>query len=188
MNKTLYVTNFGPEVSDEQLRALFSQYGEVVSVQPGTAEGSQAPYALVEMNSEKNATRAMHGLNGHDLGGFHLAISPPDLDLTREMTSKQQKSADAIAAALEETVAKPVRQIQAMVRFCGSSFAEAILKEALEIAAQDGIMTGDGTRPRTKGGVFFYLARYRMAAPIRHLIYTRHGKLPKPKEDQEVQA
>ncbi len=56
-------------------------------------------------------------------------------------------------------------------------FIEALLNEALEVEAAQGIMTSDTSRRRTKGGVFFYLARYRMAPPVRRLVYNRKGKL-----------
>jgi hypothetical protein len=72
-----------------------------------------------------------------------------------------------------------------MIQLCGASFAQALVKEAQEIEAGDGLMTADGERRRTLGGVFFYLARFRLAPPVRRIIYTRKGKMPRPPEEVE---
>ncbi|HVO71422.1 MAG TPA: hypothetical protein VMT24_15335, partial [Aggregatilineaceae bacterium] len=67
---------------------------------------------------------------------------------------------------------------EAIVRLCGVGFAQAVLKEALEIDASGGLMTSDGSHRRTRGGVFYYLARYRMSPPVRRIVYNRKGKMP----------
>ncbi len=160
--------------------ALFGQYGAVLAVRFDTDQRSQERYALVTMDSEKNASRAAHALNGHRLEGRRLAVSYPQADLSRELTSKQRRAAEAVAAELGETEKVPVRQIMAMVQLCGSSFVQAILEEAKTVHASAGILTADGSRPRTLGGVFFYLARNRMAADVHQIVYNRKGKLPQP--------
>ena len=176
----LYVSNLAQSVDAAQLGELFAEYGEVTAIEFDTHRLSSDRFALVQMDLEKAATKANHGLNGHELDGYHLAVSYPEPDLSRPFLSRHQKVAEAVAAELGETDTKPVRMINAMVLLCGTSFVQAIAKEAQGIEAGEGIMTSDNAQRRTLGGVFFYLARYRMSDPVRKIIYNRKGKLPQP--------
>jgi hypothetical protein len=132
----------------------------------------------VQLPTEKTATKAYNGLNGYALRDHRLAVSYPEVDTSRELTAKNRKVVEDIIAALEETDEVPLRQIEAIVRLCGATFAQAILQEALEIDAGDGLMTTDGGQRRTKGGIFFYLCRYRMSQAVRRIVYNRKGKMP----------
>ena len=70
---------------------------------------------------------------------------------------------------------------------CGTNFAEALLKETEEVEANGGLMTIDGERRRTKGGVFFYLARFRMPGAMRRIVYNRKGRMPDA-DNEETQG
>jgi hypothetical protein len=182
MKNVLYVANLPAGVTEAQLRELFSPHGDVVSVELGKDESSQEPYGLVQMAAEKAATQANHALNGYQLADRRLAVSYPEVDTTRPLTTKLQKAAGDITTDLGETEKIPVREIKALVLLCGTSFAEALLAETVEIEAAGGLMTADGTRRRTKGGVFFLLARRRLSPQVRHLIFDQHGKMPQTME------
>jgi hypothetical protein len=184
----LYVTNLAPSVDAEMLGAVFSEYGEVDSIEFGNHRISEDRFALVAMAIEKNATKATHGLNGYMMDEHALAVSYPEPDFSRPMLGKQRKIADKIVADLKETDKKPVRMINAMVLLCGTSFTQAIADEAKAIDAGDGIMTSDGSQRRTLGGVFFYLCRYRMSDAIRKIVYNRKGKLPTPDDETDTEA
>jgi RNA recognition motif-containing protein len=176
MSVTLYITNFPPETTEDQLRDLLAEFGEIASLHLDTEEKNQTPYALVEMAAEKVATKAHRSLNGYKLGEYSLSVSYPDVE-PRELTAKQRKAVEDILATLDETDDVPRRQIDAIARLCGLPFVEALVQESLEVEAGPGIMTSDGTRRRTKGGVFFYLARYRMSPEVRRIVYNRKGKI-----------
>jgi RNA recognition motif-containing protein len=176
MSSVLYITNFPVEITEDQLRSLLEEFGEVTSLHIAVEERTRMYYALVEMASEKVATKAHRSLNGYKLDDHYLSVSYPDVD-PRELTAKQRKAIEDILAQLEETDDVPLRQIDAMARLCGLPFVEALVNEALEVEAGEGIMTSDGTRRRSKGGVFFYLARYRMSPDVRKIVFNRKGKL-----------
>ncbi len=178
MSTTLYVANLDPDVSTDDLHELFAEHGEIKELYLELDERSQQPVALVTLESEKRATRAMNSLNGQVFQGRRLAITHAEADLSRDLTAKQRKLVDEIIAELEETEKVPLRQIETIVRLCSPQFAQAILEETREIDADEGIMTSDSTRRRTKGGVFFYLARYRMSPSLRRIVYNRKGKIP----------
>lgn len=185
MKNALYVSNLAPSVTEDTLREIFGQHGEVVSVSFGQNERFQSPYALVEMASEKTATKAMIALNGYEVEGHRLAVSYTGADYTREFTSKQRKAAEAIAEALGETDKIPVREIHTMVLLCGAAFATALVDEAKQIHANQGILTHLGDRPRTLGGVYFHLARARVNPEAYRIIFNRKGKLPNPTDTPE---
>ena len=73
----LYVGNMSYEVSEDDLKALFAEYGEVESVnriidrQTGRSKG----FAFVEMPSNSEADQAVKNLNGHDLKGRKLKVN-----------------------------------------------------------------------------------------------------------------
>ncbi len=176
--RQLYVANLPPGLDLERLAELFASYGEVTEVEPAPPDPRSAPAARVAMAVEKAATRALIELNGHALDGHRLAVSHVEVDLAREMTAKQRAAATELATALGETEKVPVRQIEMMVRQCGPAFAHALLAEATEIEAGEGMMTKDGSRRRSLGGVFFALATARMSPAVRFLIVNRKGKPP----------
>lgn len=178
MSNTLYVANLAPDTSEDDLRAVFGEYGEIDSLTTQVDEHTKQTIALIDFATEKQTTRAMNGLNGTPLNGHRLAITPLEPDLSKDLTSKQRKTVQEIVETLEESEKVPLRQIETMVRFGGAQFVQGLLDEALEIEAGEGVMTSDGARRRTKGGVFFYLARYRMSPEMRRIIYNRKGKVP----------
>lgn len=177
MSDTLFVTNYAPETTEADLRALFGDHGEVVDMSFGISDRTDQPYAVLQLASQKVATRALNALNGYAMGDYSLAVSYADVDVSRDLTSKQRRVMDEILETLGETEKVPVRQIEAMVRLCGLSFVEAIAREAQAIDAGEGLVTSEGTR-RTVGGVFFYLARHRMSPAVRRVVYNRKGKMP----------
>lgn len=188
MKDVLYVANLAPEVDEEQLRAIFSEHGEVESITFDTNERYDARYALVKMDSEKRATRANHALNGHELAGKRLAVSYPEVDEEKELTSRQKREADQLAELLGEEEKVPVRQINTMIQLCGSSFAQAIAEEAKQVHAGEGMTVADGSRQRTLGGVFFYLARPRVSPAVHHIVFQRKGKFLAPVVEEAPDA
>ena len=183
MGNVLYVTNFPPEATADDLFDLFDEHGAVTSVEIDVEERIDVLYAIAEMSSEKHATKAHRNLNGYAMDEVHrLAVSYPELE-PRDLTTKQRKALEEIAIALDETDDVPLRQIETMARLCGLFFVEALVDEALDIDAGEGLLTSDAERRRTKGGVFFYLARYRMSPTVRRVIFNRKGRLPADLED-----
>lgn len=188
----LYVANLPADITEDQLRELFAQYGEVLEVRVGshqrrTAQAEMVTFhdAFVTMGREKDANKAMRGLNGHAINEHRLAVSPAEARI-KALTSKHRKAMEAIAAKLEESDDKPMRMLEAIVMLCGVPFAEALADEAILVHEQEGLLTAKGDRKRTLGGVFFYLARFRMNRPLRVIVYNRKGRLPSEDDQDET--
>lgn len=188
MRNTLYVANLAETVTEDQLRDVFQEFGDVSSIEFGRNERFGTRVALVTLAAEKAATRANHALNGYLLEGKYLSISYPDVreeDYARGLSAKQRQTAEEVVKELGEEWRKPVRRIHTMILLCGHSFVLHLVKEAKEIYAGGGMMTYDGSRKRNLGGVFFTLANQRMAEPVYKIVHTRGGKLPnyQPQDD-----
>lgn len=67
----LYVGNLKYSVTDEQLKKLFSEHGEVKSANVIKGKG----FGFVEMGSSEEATRAREALNGKEFEGRTLRIA-----------------------------------------------------------------------------------------------------------------
>lgn len=76
-----------------------------------------------------------------------------------------------IADRLGETEKGARKQVVNIVKHCGIDFATAMLEETLKIEENGGMMTLDGERRRSPGGVYFYLARGRMTDEQRLAVF-----------------
>lgn len=81
-----------------------------------------------------------------------------------------------IAEKIGESEAKPIKQIELLLEKCGMEFVQQIFDETEDIETKGGMETHDKKRKRTKGGVFFFLAKGRMDASIRQDIFPQFGK------------
>jgi RNA recognition motif-containing protein len=73
----IYVGNCPFSVTEEQLRDVFSAYGEVSSVSVITDRDTGRPrgFAFVEMADSNAAQAAIRGVNGTELGGRTLNVN-----------------------------------------------------------------------------------------------------------------
>jgi RNA recognition motif-containing protein len=73
----IYVGHLSSEVTEEDLRKAFEEYGQVSSVKIITDRytGVSRGFAFVEMPSKSDADSAINGLNGTDLMGQPLTVN-----------------------------------------------------------------------------------------------------------------
>lgn len=78
METKLYVGNLPYTTSEDQLRALFSQAGTVVSAVVLTDRdiGASQGFGVVEMSSQADARQAIKIFNAHALGEHALVVEP----------------------------------------------------------------------------------------------------------------
>lgn len=77
MARKLYVGNFPYDTTDQDLRALFADSGQIDSVNVVTdmATGRGRGFAFVEMSTDEEAQAAIRNLNNHDIGGRPLTVN-----------------------------------------------------------------------------------------------------------------
>lgn len=69
--RKIYVGNIALNSTEQDIRDLFSEYGEIISVKLKQSKG----FGFVEMGSEKEAKKAVLELNGKSFLGKPLAVS-----------------------------------------------------------------------------------------------------------------
>jgi RNA recognition motif-containing protein len=76
MAKTIYVGNLPFRKTEDEIKALFAQYGEVLSVRLISDRDTGRPrgFGFVEMNDE-HAVSAIEALDGTDFGGRNLRVN-----------------------------------------------------------------------------------------------------------------
>lgn len=73
----LYVSNLSFHTNEEELRKLFTQYGEVSSCKiiNDRESGQSRGFGFVEMASGSEATEAIKSLNGKEIEGRAMSVS-----------------------------------------------------------------------------------------------------------------
>jgi cold-inducible RNA-binding protein len=77
MSKQIYAGNLSYQMSDETLRDLFQQHGEVSSVKiiryPDS--GKSKGFGFIEMVNDSEADAAIEKLNGSDVEGRNIRVN-----------------------------------------------------------------------------------------------------------------
>jgi cold-inducible RNA-binding protein len=75
--KKIYVGNLSFQMSDQDLMALFTEYGQVNSaaVILDRETGRSRGFGFVEMESDDDARKAIESLNGRDVEGRTLNVN-----------------------------------------------------------------------------------------------------------------
>jgi len=73
----IYVGNLHYGVTEDELKELFEEYGEVMSVKIITDKysGRSKGYGFVEMSDNKEAQKAIENLNEADLKGRNIRVN-----------------------------------------------------------------------------------------------------------------
>jgi RNA recognition motif-containing protein len=186
----VYLANLSSEISEDQIRAVFEPIGPVNRVKFLTHQktGEFLGRALAWLETDLEPMAIFEQCNGLLVNGQRLAVTPVTLPpKIADPTPDQCAAAEYIAEQLGETDMPPRNQILEIVRLCGIQFAYAVLDETLEVEAAGGLPVKDGSRPRTRGGIFFFLARGRISLSIQPVIMAHVNppvekkKKPKPK-------
>lgn len=178
---TVYLGNLPPEATEADIRDVLAHFGEVLDIKliydPRT--NHLKGYGFATYGDVDTALNAVQHLNGYNLIGYRLSISrvkPPAIP--KKIPKQIKEYADQVADYLGEMDKTPRKQILLMVAACGFDFVRTLVEETVAIEEQGGLIVADGTRRRTPGGTFFYLARYRMSIAMRELIFWKQGHYP----------
>jgi cold-inducible RNA-binding protein len=76
MTNNLYVGNLSYDTTEDSLRTLFAEYGEIESVNLITDRytGRSRGFAFVEMSTEEAAQQAMSGMNGKQIDDREIKV------------------------------------------------------------------------------------------------------------------
>lgn len=99
-----------------------------------------------------------------------------------EIARRQEARAfrNAVTATMEaigETGNQPKQIVERLITHLGTEATQAFIQETEQIEAQGGMLLPDGSRRRTKGGVFFFLVKQQLQKEDRKAdIKTIFGK------------
>jgi len=87
----IYVGQLPHGVTEEDLKTLFSEFGELESVKiiPDRLTGHSKGFGFVEMPSNSDADRAMKALNGKLIEGINIKVIPADSGAKRQKRPKR---------------------------------------------------------------------------------------------------
>jgi len=73
----MYIGNLSYNVTEDDLKDLFSEFGEVVNVNiiKDKFSGQSKGFGFVEMPSNSEADKAIKALNGNELKGRNIKVS-----------------------------------------------------------------------------------------------------------------
>jgi cold-inducible RNA-binding protein len=73
----IYIGNLSFSSTEDEIRALFSQHGDVtdVAIISDRETGRSRGFGFVEMSNDEAAREAIGALNGADLGGRSLTVN-----------------------------------------------------------------------------------------------------------------
>jgi PHAX RNA-binding domain len=94
-------------------------------------------------------------------------------------------TAEAVAQVLQEPNLPLLREV---LRTVGPARCAALLAETLQVEAQGGLRTMDGTRRRTPGGVFFRLTKERATPEERRRLFPPPAPPPRGKTQDAPQV
>jgi RNA recognition motif-containing protein len=77
LNKKLYVGNLSYDATEQQLRDLFSEAGEITDVALITdrSTGQSKGFGFVEMSTDEGAKEAIKRFNGYALGSRDIVVN-----------------------------------------------------------------------------------------------------------------
>jgi RNA recognition motif-containing protein len=73
----IYVGNLSYQTTDDELRGLFAEFGDVVSAKliVDKFTGQSKGFGFVEMSNNSEAQKAMDDLNGRDVNGRTITVN-----------------------------------------------------------------------------------------------------------------
>ena len=76
----IYVGNLGYGTTEESLKRLFAEFGEIESVKviKDRFSGRSKGYGFIEMPSNSEADQAIKALNGNRIDGNNIKVRPAD--------------------------------------------------------------------------------------------------------------
>lgn len=89
----IYVGNLAYGVTEDDLREMFSEYGEIASVKVITdgRSGLSKGFGFVEMPDNSQADQAIKALNRNMVKGRNIKINPADSGGKKKKTRKRRR-------------------------------------------------------------------------------------------------
>ena len=110
-------------------------------------------------------------------------------EITTTMPTPDAAAINELTKEIAERLAEPnVALLHTIIEAVGPEQAQALFAQTLEIEAGEGLMLKDGSRRRTPGGVFMFLARGTMPNRLKRKIWPAPPKAKTPGQGQQSKS
>lgn len=99
------------------------------------------------------------------------AAPPPKQQRAKRKPALPPDQWQAVQDIAEQLQEKQRGLLVSLVQHMGLDFAQALLQDTLAIEAQGGLLVQDGSRRRTAGGVFFFLAKQKLPSEVAQQVF-----------------
>jgi len=168
---------------------LRTQSGQSTYARPGRRNDQFQPQRST--SGPRREGGGTHRTGRHPMANGDHAIEHSSRRFSNKSASPSNLAVKHIARVLGETQRNAIAQIRRIINRSGEEFAQEMLASAWQVEKQGGMMTSDGTRRRTFGGVFFLLIKERLLAEDRmeelHFIFP-NWRPKKPSADDADEA
>jgi phosphorylated adapter RNA export protein len=121
------------------------------------------------------------------LYGRHKVLEKKKERKPLKMDKEIDELVKKIADMLGETQIMPISQIKMLILALGRPIVMELLRETLQIEMKGGMMISNGSRRRTPGGVFFYLARKKHGKTYQAYVEKRLLEIAQEKKEKRLQ-
>ena len=113
----LYISNLSYNISDEDLRLLFADYGEITSAKVimDRETGRSRGFGFVELSDDELAKKAIEELNQASYDGKVINITEPDLERIEATEVVVSITTEVAATVPTEAVAMALTEVAVMV-------------------------------------------------------------------------
>jgi hypothetical protein len=174
MKFKLYAANLPDEITGDRLSALFAEVGAVSALEllMDETSGAFTGAARLILEADKPPEQILAEANNRRLGDQRVVVSPRRPREGRiKLTDDESQLAARMADTLGETAKAQRATLRRVVWYCGAAFAQAVLEETQRLEAAGGLLTLDGSRRRTPGGVYLQLVKERVTRKLMRAIF-----------------
>jgi hypothetical protein len=178
MPAKIYLGNVNPSLGKEEVMnflAPLREWGEVHSLEVvwnhKTGKAREAYHFMLEADNVTVERLDSYNVN-QQLGGRYVYFTLVAKNPSSPLNHEEKAFIRSLCESLGETEKQPYTHLVRLLRTCGPNFMRGVLSEAEAVHAAGGMLTADNSRPRTKGGIFFHLARQRMSPYLIRAVFS----------------
>ncbi|CAG0889145.1 unnamed protein product [Darwinula stevensoni] len=119
--RSVFVGNIPYEATEEQLKEIFSQVGQVLSFKLvyDRETGKPKGYGFCEYRDQETALSAMRNLNGFEIGGRTLRVDNACTEKSRlELQIEPEKAPEAISKAVASLPPEQMFELMRQMKIC----------------------------------------------------------------------
>lgn len=172
----VFISNVSKDATEEDIEKLFTDHVKVRRVTIFRQKTTQAHQgkAIVTVNNDEDAYRAIEVLNNTQFMGKKIQVQKARKKLEPKILNhEEEKYLKEVVDELDEQEPLPQLMIRNLISLIGVDGVEEFMERTREIEATGGMLVASGSRRRTKGGVFFKIAKDSVPPDVRFYAFVQ---------------